>query len=244
MTPRDNYNKHKKKTDTESYPKVIPPTSRWAPPRVTRPPTLHSTTMTPPTEKQAKMMNELTAPHRWAAGARARWGGVEWSTVAMLPACPPTVAPRRETDCERERGRISGGSCCIVKPQAPQPHLANSIGSFGSPSLSLHLAYPLPSPLLHRQTATNSGTRKLTALHHQPTQDQQEPEREMNADFGAPKDLAGGLQQRRSLYQPTLPPCLQVTPFMPLLFCVPVSWFLGLDLVLVTPYVLDCKRFW
>lgn len=35
----------------------------------------------------------------------------------------------------------------------------------------------------------------------------------MNADFGAPKDLAGGLQQRRSLYQPTLPPCLQVTPF-------------------------------
>lgn len=54
MTPRDNYNKHKKKTDTESYPKVIPPTSRWAPPRVTRPPTLHSTTMTPPTEKQAK----------------------------------------------------------------------------------------------------------------------------------------------------------------------------------------------
>lgn len=33
----------------------------------------------------------------------------------------------------------------------------------------------------------------------------------MNADFGAPKELAGGLQQRRALYQPRLPPCLQVT---------------------------------
>jgi hypothetical protein len=32
----------------------------------------------------------------------------------------------------------------------------------------------------------------------------------MNADFGAPKELAGGLQQRRALYQPRLPPCLQV----------------------------------
>ena len=32
----------------------------------------------------------------------------------------------------------------------------------------------------------------------------------MNADFGAPKELAGGLQQRRALYQPPLPPCLQV----------------------------------
>nr|CAB3482743.1 unnamed protein product [Digitaria exilis] len=31
----------------------------------------------------------------------------------------------------------------------------------------------------------------------------------MNADFGAPKELAGGLQQRRALYQPRLPPCLQ-----------------------------------
>ncbi|GJN16551.1 hypothetical protein PR202_gb03570 [Eleusine coracana subsp. coracana] len=30
----------------------------------------------------------------------------------------------------------------------------------------------------------------------------------MNADFGAPKELAGGLQQRRALYQPRLPPCL------------------------------------
>ncbi|CAL4998183.1 unnamed protein product [Urochloa decumbens] len=31
----------------------------------------------------------------------------------------------------------------------------------------------------------------------------------MNADFGAPKEHAGGLQQRRALYQPRLPPCLQ-----------------------------------
>jgi pyrophosphate--fructose-6-phosphate 1-phosphotransferase len=31
----------------------------------------------------------------------------------------------------------------------------------------------------------------------------------MNVDFGAPKELAGGLQQRRALYQPRLPPSLQ-----------------------------------
>lgn len=102
MTPRDNYNKHKKKTDTESYPKVIPPTSRWAPPRVTRPPTLHSTTMTPPTEKQAKMMNELTAPHRWAAGARARWGGVEYGCYAARLPAHRGAAPRNRL---RERAR-------------------------------------------------------------------------------------------------------------------------------------------
>jgi hypothetical protein len=102
MTPRDNYNKHKKKTDTESYPKVIPPTSRWAPPRVTRPPTLHSTTMTPPTEKQAKMMNELTAPHRWAAGARARWGGVEYGCYAACLPAHRGAAPRNRL---RERAR-------------------------------------------------------------------------------------------------------------------------------------------
>jgi hypothetical protein len=32
----------------------------------------------------------------------------------------------------------------------------------------------------------------------------------MNADYGAPTELAGPLQQRRALYQPRLPPCLQV----------------------------------
>lgn len=31
----------------------------------------------------------------------------------------------------------------------------------------------------------------------------------MNADYGAPTELAGPLQQRRALYQPRLPPCLQ-----------------------------------
>lgn len=31
----------------------------------------------------------------------------------------------------------------------------------------------------------------------------------MNADLGAPRELAG-LQRRRAMYQPELPPCLQV----------------------------------
>ncbi|VAI27991.1 unnamed protein product [Triticum turgidum subsp. durum] len=31
----------------------------------------------------------------------------------------------------------------------------------------------------------------------------------MNADYGVPTELAGPLQQRRALYQPRLPPCLQ-----------------------------------
>uniref|UniRef100_A0A0E0QHR6 Pyrophosphate--fructose 6-phosphate 1-phosphotransferase subunit alpha n=1 Tax=Oryza rufipogon TaxID=4529 RepID=A0A0E0QHR6_ORYRU len=131
----------------------------------------------------------MSSPHRTGGRPVRERGGVEWSTVAMLPACPPTVAPRRETDCERERGRISGGSCCIVKPQAPQPHLANSnpcIDSDQQRHKKAHCAAPPANP-------RSTGTR----------------EREMNADFGAPKDLAGGLQQRRSLYQPTLPPCLQ-----------------------------------
>lgn len=144
----------------------------------------------------------------------------------MLPACPPTVAPRRETDCERERGRISGGSCCIVKPQAPQPHLANSIGSFGSPSLSLHLAYPLPSPLLHRQTATNSGTRKLTALHHQPTQDQQEPERDERRLRRAQGPRGGPPAAEVSLpaHPPSLPPGNSFHAPSLLCPCFLVSW--------------------
>ena len=41
----------------------------------------------------------------------------------------------------------------------------------------------------------------------------------MNADFGAPKELAGGLQQRRALYQPPLPPCLQVITNFHLIPC-------------------------
>jgi hypothetical protein len=34
----------------------------------------------------------------------------------------------------------------------------------------------------------------------------------MNADLDAPKELAGGMQQRKALYQPRLPACLQVIP--------------------------------
>lgn len=67
----------------------------------------------------------------------------------------------------------------------------------------------------------------------------------MNADFGAPKELAGGLQQRRALYQPRLPPCLQVidrplrpSPLPISLYVHPCPCpfpFLGLVIVVVTP---------
>lgn len=51
--------------------------------------------------------------------------------------------------------------------------------------------------------------------------------RGMNADYGAPTELAGPLQQRRALYQPRLPPCLQViVDFHPLL---PISVLSFLD---------------
>ena len=45
----------------------------------------------------------------------------------------------------------------------------------------------------------------------------------MNVDFGAPKELAGGLQQRRAFYQPRLPPCLQVISVVPCGPSLPVS---------------------
>ena len=165
MTPRDNYNKHKKKTDTESYPKVIPPTSRWAPPRVTRPPTLHSTTMTPPTEKQAKMMNELTAPHRWAAGARARWGGVEYGCYA---ARPPWRRAAKPTARESEGGSAEGAAASSNRRRRSRIWQIVSVVLGRRPSLSTSL---IPSPLLFyidRQRPTAAQESSLRCTTSQP----------------------------------------------------------------------------
>jgi hypothetical protein len=59
----------------------------------------------------------------------------------------------------------------------------------------------------------------------------------MNADFGAPKELAGGLQQRRALYQPRLPPCLQV--IVPSIRPIPAILSLSLSRVSAFPLPTD-----
>lgn len=48
----------------------------------------------------------------------------------------------------------------------------------------------------------------------------------MDSDYGVPRELSD-LQKQRSLYQPELPPCLQVSfpLFFGLCFCLPVAAF-------------------
>ncbi|GJN03252.1 hypothetical protein PR202_ga20675 [Eleusine coracana subsp. coracana] len=108
-------------------------------------------------------------------------GGKEWHGIADLCDIPSGITRieyRRTLDEDSAAG-------CVALPKLARASAAPALAVSGAESRWL--------------MGVADGS-------HQAVKEQRK--KEMNADFGAPKELAGGLQQRRALYQPRLPPCL------------------------------------